>query len=428
MKTVLDLTREGTQSTRGVRASFRMGKYAAATSNRSDTRVDLLLADSTYENNTPVMTFRGDGKVGVGHTQPEAFLEVKAEGMGDIGLLLHNHENGDAIISTEANFGPNGEGDANSFVSYIQNSSGVRSGWSSGVTGEDGDFRITRSHNSVSNPSLTAVYINGGNYNVGIGTDTARDKLEVNGNVIIGNKLSFGGLTSDEFGNTFIQEQYYDAVGGKTELVIFKGNDRTGTAAPDRIRSIAAEHLFQTYNTNLPSLSTNQIQSALEGDAAVVSRAMTITPSGVVVIGALPLDNQGELDVSSGTRFYVGGGLEFADNQAIKFGALDIFTATGVVTQNIVDSIGDAPLLFRQKVQGTSTEYARFTSEGLIGFGTNSPEANVHIYSDATGDTDVLKLQNPVQILRLVSFFTRMMITVDTSEVSVIPPIPYMVR
>jgi hypothetical protein len=395
MKTVLDLTREGTQATRGVRASFRMGKYAAATSNRSDTRVDLLLADSTYENNTPVMTFRGDGKVGVGHTQPEAFLEVKAEGIGDIGLLLHNHVNGDAIISTEANFGPNGEGDANSFVSYIQNSSGVRSGWSSGVTGEDGDFRITRSHNSVSNPSLTAVYINGGNYNVGIGTDTARDKLEISGNVIIGNKLSFGGLTSDEFGNTFIQEQYYDAVGGKTELVIFKGNDRTGTAAPDRIRSIAAEHLFQTYNTNLPSLSTNQIQSALEGDAAVVSRAMTITPSGVVVIGALPLDNQGELDVSSGTRFYVGGGLEFADNQAIKFGALDIFTATGVVTQNIVDSIGDAPLLFRQKVQGTSTEYARFTNEGLIGFGTNSPEANVHIYSDATGDTDVLKLQNP---------------------------------
>jgi hypothetical protein len=395
MKTVLDLTREGTQATRGVRASFRMGKYAAATSNRSDTRVDLLLADSTYENNTPVMTFRGDGKVGVGHTQPEAFLEVKAEGIGDIGLLLHNHNVGDAIISTEANFGPNGEGNANSFVSYIQNSSGVRSGWSSGVTGEDGDFRITRSHNSVSNPSLTAVYINGGNYNVGIGTDTARDKLEVSGNVIIGNKLSFGGLTSDEFGNTFIQEQYYDAVGGKTELVIFKGNDRTGTAAPDRIRSIAAEHLFQTYNTNLPSLSTNQIQSALQGDAAVVSRAMTITPSGVVVIGALPLDNQGELDVSSGTRFYVGGGLEFADNQAIKFGALDIFTATGVVTQNIVDSIGDAPLLFRQKVQGTSTEYARFTNEGLIGFGTNSPEANVHIYSDATGDTDVLKLQNP---------------------------------
>ena len=43
---------------------------------------------------------------------------------------------------------------------------------------------------------------------------------------------------------------------------------------------------------------------------------MTITPSGVVVIGALPLDNNGELDVSSAARFYVGGGLEFAQGQA----------------------------------------------------------------------------------------------------------------
>jgi hypothetical protein len=141
-------------------------------------------------------------------------------------------------------------------------------------------------------------------------------------------------------------------------------------------------------------LSTNQIQSALLGDGSVVSRAMTITPSGVVVIGALPLDDQGELDVSSATRFYVGGGLEFAQDQSLKFGALDIFTAA-VGPVNLIESIGNAPLVFRQKVSGTSTEYARFTNEGLVGFGTNSPESNVHIYSDATGDIDVLKLQNP---------------------------------
>ena len=394
---ILELTREGVLNNyEAVRATFKLGKHDL-TNNKSKTQLDIYLADEDYSDETDILTLRSDGRVGIGSTVPEAFLEVVSSGIGNArenSLMIHNHHGaggaGDAIMAaqTDATQG-------NAFTSYIQttNDSNPR-GWSVGITGTR-DFRITRNINEVSDSTNVGMYIDGSTRNVGISTDAPRAKLEVSGNVIIGNKLSFGGLTSDEFGNTFIQEQYYDAAAGKTELVIFKGNDRTGTAAPDRIRSIAAEHLFQTYNTNLPSLTTNQIQSALDGDAAVVSRAMTITPSGVVVIGALPLDNQGELDVSSGTRFYVGGGLEFADNQAIKFGALDIFTATGVVTQNIVESLGDAPLLFRQKVQGTSTEYARFTNEGLIGFGTDSPEANVHIYSDATGDTDVLKLQNP---------------------------------
>jgi hypothetical protein len=399
-KNVLQLAREGgTSGQHGVRSIFKMGKHQT-TSGTARSQLNLSLASDDYETESHVMTWRSNKRVGIGTTTPTAHLEILTTGIGNFntnGLLVHNIEGtpGDAIMAARTS-----SLNSNAFASFVQTDGNSTSaidgaqGYSMGVTGGSAaDFRITRNPNVINESSTCRIFISGSTGNMGIGTDVPRDSLEVNGNVVIGNKLSFTGVSSDEFGNTFITERLYDNL-GKSELVIFKGNDRTGTAAPDRIRSIAAEHLFQTYNTTLPSLSTNQIQSALNGDGSVVSRAMTITPSGVVVIGALPLDDQGELDVSSATRFYVGGGLEFAQDQSLKFGALDIFTAA-VGPVNLIESIGNAPLVFRQKVSGTSTEYARFTNEGLIGFGTNSPESNVHIYSDATGDTDVLKLQNP---------------------------------
>jgi hypothetical protein len=399
-KNVLQLAREGgTSGQHGVRSIFKMGKHQT-TSGTARSQLNLSLASDDYETESHVMTWRSNKRVGIGTTTPTAHLEILTTGIGNFntnGLLVHNIEGtpGDAIMAARTS-----SLNSNAFASFVQTDGNSTSaidgaqGYSMGVTGGSAaDFRITRNPNVINESSTCRIFISGSTGNMGIGTDVPRDSLEVNGNVVIGNKLSFTGVSSDEFGNTFITERLYDNL-GKSELVIFKGNDRTGTAAPDRIRSIAAEHLFQTYNTTLPSLSTNQIQSALNGDGSVVSRAMTITPSGVVVIGALPLDDQGELDVSSATRFYVGGGLEFAQDQSLKFGALDIFTAA-VGPVNLIESIGNAPLVFRQKVSGTSTEYARFTNEGLVGFGTNSPESNVHIYSDATGDTDVLKLQNP---------------------------------
>jgi hypothetical protein len=401
---VIQLAREGGSGRDGVRSIFKMGKHDLS-SGTSRSQLNLSLASDDYETESHVMTWRSNKRVGIGTTTPTAHLEILGTGIGNFntnGLLVHNIEGtpGDAIMAARTS-----SLNSNAFASFAQTDGDTGSsianpvGYSVGLAGalrngtRVADFRITKNPNVIDESGTVQLFIDGANGNMGIGTDIPRDSLEVNGNVVIGNKLSFTGVSSDEFGNTFITERLYDSL-GKSELVIFKGNDRTGTAAPDRIRSIAAEHLFQTYNTTLPSLSTNQIQSALNGDGSVVSRAMTITPSGVVVIGALPLDDQGELDVSSATRFYVGGGLEFAQDQSLKFGALDIFTAA-VGPVNLIESIGNAPLVFRQKVSGTSTEYARFTNEGLVGFGTNSPESNVHIYSDATGDIDILKLQNP---------------------------------
>ena len=73
-------------------------------------------------------------------------------------------------------------------------------GWSTGVTGTDSDFRITQNIENNKDPSTVGLYISGDTGNVGINTDTPRGALDVLGNVI-GNELSFGGLTGDEFGN-----------------------------------------------------------------------------------------------------------------------------------------------------------------------------------------------------------------------------------
>src|SRR6056300_790074 len=395
---VLELTREGVLNNyEAVRATFKLGKHDL-TSNKSRTQLDIYLANEDYNDETDILTLRSDGRVGIGSTVPEAFLEVVSSGIGNArenSLMIHNHHGaggaGDAIMAaqTDATQG-------NAFTSYIQttNDSNPR-GWSTGISGTR-DFRITRNINQVSDSTNVGLYIDGSTRDVGIGTDTPRGKLEVNGDVVLGNKLSFGGLTGDEFGNTFMKEQYYDSLLGKSELVIFKGNDQSGTAAPDRIRSIAPEHIFQTYNPAASgSLSASDIQLALDDNASIVSRAMTIVRTGQVVIGAIPLDNEGALDIGPDTRFYVNGGLEFASGQSVNFGGLNIFTASGATTQNILESLGEASLVFSQKVQGTSTEYARITNDGLIGFGTSVPSTNVHIYSGVTTNIDVLKLESP---------------------------------
>src|SRR6056300_572749 len=206
---VLELTREGVLNNyEAVRATFKLGKHDL-TSNKSRTQLDIYLANEDYNDETDILTLRSDGRVGIGSTVPEAFLEVVSSGIGNArenSLMIHNHHGaggaGDAIMAaqTDATQG-------NAFTSYIQTTNDANPrGWSVGITGTR-DFRITRNINQVSDSTNIGLYIDGSTRDMGIGTDTPRGKLEVNGDLVLGNKLSFGGLLSDEYGNTFIKER-----------------------------------------------------------------------------------------------------------------------------------------------------------------------------------------------------------------------------
>ena len=386
---VLQLTREGgTAGQHGVRGVFKMGKHGTG-SGTSRSQLNLSLAGDNYSTQENVMTWRSNKRVGIGTTTPASHLEIITTGIGNSvtnGLLVHSEKISnaadDAIVSMRTDTTA-----SNAFASFIQSDgiAGDMSGFSMGVTGSSGDFRLTNNAFTINDSTTSRLFVDGTSGNIGIGTDIPRGKLEVTGNVVIGHKLTFSGVLNDEFGNSFISERLYDSDNGISELVIFKGTDSTSAAGPDRIRHIAADHLFQVYSTNTP-VSGPLIDSAIR-NGTNLDRAMLIGNNGKIFMGTS--NPAREATLAAGTTLFINGGLEFGETQKLKFGKMDVFTSGGLV--NVFEALDTSPISFKQN----NVEYLRFTHEGLVGFGTSSPTSNVHIYSNPSGDADVLKLQNP---------------------------------
>ena len=384
--TVLELAREGNGTRDGVRATFKMGKYDNA-SGKSKSKLLLSLSDDRYTTENTVLTIRADGRVGIGSTQPSAHLEVVTTGVVNPktnGFLAHNQDDGDSIIAMQSD-----STTGNVFTSYIQSDNDTNlAGWATGVSGS-GDYRITQNYTKVLDSGTVGMYINGTSRNVGIGTDVAREKLEVNGNVVVGEKITFSGTANDLFGNTYIQERIYDATYNKSELLIFKGDDGGGDAneGPDRIYYLAPQHLFKTYTSSDTVVDPDNTE--------LTNLAMSIAPSGLVIVGGT------DASVSSAaTKLKVNGDIEFAAGGSFIITGLAFLTTNDNPSLNIIRSISNStvkrPLTFTHKVgEATEVEYARFDGSGRLGIGTKSPDSNVHLYDSRTTDLDMLKLESP---------------------------------
>lgn len=149
----------------------------------------------------------------------------------------------------------------------------------------------------------------------GVGSITMSGDLKI-GNATSPNTIYFYGTTADGpggYNHTFIAERLW---GGTecSELVLFKGNDiGNGTDAitvsnpgPDRIRHIAAAHLFQTYTTvlsgsvesvctssalkNLFSIASNRVISYVQLQSTIASGIAPFIVASNTVVSNLNAD------------------------------------------------------------------------------------------------------------------------------------------
>ena len=137
----------------------------------------------------------------------------------------------------------------------------------------------------------------------GVGDITMSGDLKI-GNGTSPNTIYFYGTTGDgpgSYSHTFIAERFWGGT-ESGELVLFKGNDLSpsdtdattvGGAGPDRIRHIAAAHLFQTYASPL----SGSVESICT--SSVLRNLFSIAPGRVV--SYIPLQSI----VASGTAPFI---------------------------------------------------------------------------------------------------------------------------
>lgn len=137
----------------------------------------------------------------------------------------------------------------------------------------------------------------------GVGSITMSGDLKI-GNATSPNTIYFYGTTGDGpggYNHTFIAERFWGGT-ESGELVLFKGNDLSpsdtdattvGGAGPDRIRHIAAAHLFQTYASPI----SGTVESICT--SSVLRNLFSITPGRVV--SYIPLQSI----VASGTAPFI---------------------------------------------------------------------------------------------------------------------------
>ena len=216
------------------------------------------------------------GKVGIGTTAPNAKL----------------HVNGHTLINKRLTIGQDlGNWDASrAELELISPSGQANDLW---LGSGQRDWSISSRSATENNTLNFYAHLPSSNTTPLVMTLEKSGNMYLQGNLYVGNNatrnfIAFRGTTGDDqtlYQNTFIGENHFGST-ESSELILFKGNDvgthatSLSTSGPDRIRYIAAAHLFQTYSealqgtfsdictstvpTNILALNPTNIQSYVQ--------------------------------------------------------------------------------------------------------------------------------------------------------------------
>jgi len=411
MRPVLQMCRDATTgTTQGARASLSVGKHTIL-NDTSRTRLDLNLAHNDYATSNVIMTFLSDGLVGIGTHTPVAKLEVRASGSENPrtnGILVYNAndvDNEDAIMCMEVN---DAGGDA--FSSY-KVTTGATTGWSvGGAFGDNSKFKIANDASALGTATRFVIDASG---KVGINVNDPTDQLHVDGDVRIGNKLSFKGVTagSDSTDETFFREKTYGTQ-GRTELVLFKTDNSEGSDGPDQIRHIAARHVFNTYSAASPITSGN-VDDILDDAADIGAIDYFVRPVLSIEKERRVLINSTEDDLATDTRLYVEGNIKIKENNFLDTSNLHILSETSS-GKNLFKSLLQSDVSFRFGETG-DFERLRIQNDGKVlvnsGESAINPAHTLLVYDDAESDVTLVNIQSPPGVS--ASKYTAMQITTN---------------
>ena len=218
----------------------------------------------------------------------------------------------------------------------------------------------------------------------GVGSITMSGDLKI-GNATSPNTIYFYGTTGDApggYNHTFIAERFWGGT-ESGELVLFKGNDLSpsdtdattvGGAGPDRIRHIAAAHLFQTYASPI----SGTVESICT--SSVLRNLFSIAPGRVV--SYIPLQSI----VASGTAPFI-----VASN-----------TVVGNLNADLLDGVHLAGLsgregVMRSWIRGTYTTVNQYFGNGNVVTIDPKPTDDATLSANTTvlslGDTAIRNTQ-----------------------------------
>lgn len=179
----------------------------------------------------------------------------------------------------------------------------------------------------------------------GVGSITMSGDLKI-GNGTSPNAILFYGTTGDSpggYNHTFIAERFWGGT-ESSELVLFKGNDigngneavNVSNSGPDRIRHIAAAHLFQTYTSSLSGsvedvctssalkslfgIAANRVTSYVPFMSTVASGVAPFIVASNTVVGNLNADLLDGLHENSFLRYRDARGIDGYDTLWAQIG------------------------------------------------------------------------------------------------------------